>query len=131
MNRYLIALLFVFALMIPNAQAHSLWVNTFESCAHEPPHAMVSVGWGHDLPMGDMLTAPGAAIAMQRFDLIDPGGEVTPLGLPEAGIATPELSIMDFSLYRVDVAARKVAFNKDSTQGVYQFCLVSKPTAYT
>jgi len=36
--------------MAASAQAHSLWINVFESHAHQPPHALVSLGWGHVLP---------------------------------------------------------------------------------
>jgi len=32
-----------------SAQAHSVWINSFESHAHKPPHTMVSLGWGHGL----------------------------------------------------------------------------------
>ncbi|MBE9572003.1 MAG: DUF4198 domain-containing protein, partial [Proteobacteria bacterium] len=55
-----------------SVQAHSVWINSFESHAHKPPHTMVSLGWGHALPMDDILTSPNGRIAIERFELLDP-----------------------------------------------------------
>ena len=35
------------------AHAHSVWINAFESHAHGGHNAMISLGWGHALPMDD------------------------------------------------------------------------------
>jgi uncharacterized GH25 family protein len=98
-----------------SVQAHSVWINSFESFAHTPPHTMVSLGWGHALPMDD-------------FELIDPDLKKTDLIKPEFKLSKPDLSTDNFDLFAADLAAQKVALKKDSARGVYQFSAVSKPT---
>ena len=114
-----------------SAQAHSVWINSFESHAHKPPHTMVSLGWGHALPMDDILTSPNGRIAIERFELLDPDLKKTDLLKPEFKLSKPDLSTDNFDLFAADLAAQKVALKKDSAQGVYQFSAVSKPTFYT
>ena len=125
---FLIAVLFS---MVSLAQAHSVWINSFESYAHQPPHTMVSLGWGHRLPMDDILTSPNGRIAIERFELLDPDLKKTDLLKPEFKLSKPDLSTDNFDLFAADLAAQKVALKKDSAQGVYQFSAVSKPTFYT
>lgn len=114
-----------------SAQAHSVWINSFESHAHKPPHTMVSLGWGHALPMDDILTSPNGRIAIERFELLDPDLKKTDLLKPEFKLSKPDLSTDNFDLFAADLAAQKVAFKKESAKGVYQFSAVSKPTFYT
>ena len=117
--------------MVSLAQAHSVWINSFESHAHQPSHTMVSLGWGHALPMDDILTSPNGRVAIERFELLDPDLRKTDLLKPEFKLSKPDLSTDNFDLFAADLAAQKVAFKKDSAQGVYQFSAVSKPTFYT
>ena len=114
-----------------SVQAHSVWINSFESHAHKPPHTMVSLGWGHALPMDDILTSPNGRIAIERFELLDPDLKKTDLLKPEFKLSKPDLSTDNFDLFAADLAAQKVALKKDSARGVYQFSAVSKPTFYT
>ena len=114
-----------------SAQAHSIWINSFESHVHQPSHTMVSLGWGHALPMDDILSSPNGRIAIERFELLDPDLKKTDLFKPEFKLSKPDLSTDNFDLFAADLAAQKVALKKDSTQGVYQFSAVSKPTFYT
>ena len=114
-----------------SVQAHSVWINSFESHAHTPPHTMVSLGWGHALPMDDILTSPNGRIAIERFELFDPALKKTDFIKPEFKLSKPDLSTDNFELFAADLAAQKVALKKDSLQGVYQFSAVSKPTFYT
>ncbi|MCK4467035.1 MAG: DUF4198 domain-containing protein, partial [Desulfobacterales bacterium] len=108
-----------------------VWINSFESHAHKPPHTMVSLGWGHALPMDDILTSPNGRIAIERFELLDPDLKKTDLLKPEFKLSKPDLSTDNFDLFAADLAAQKVALKKDSAKGVYQFSAVSKPTFYT
>jgi uncharacterized GH25 family protein len=117
--------------MVSLAQAHSVWINSFESHAHKPQHTMVSLGWGHALPMDDILTSPNGRIAIERFELLDPDLKKTDLLKPEFKLSKPDLVTSNFDLFAADLAVQKVAFKKDSAQGVYQFSAVSKPTFYT
>jgi len=114
-----------------SAQAHSVWINSFESHVHTPPHTMVSLGWGHSLPMDDILTSPNGRIAIERFELLDPVLKKTDLLKPEFKLSKPDLVTDDFDIFAADSAVQKVALKKDSAQGVYQFSAVSKPTFYT
>ena len=117
--------------IVTGAHAHSIWINSFESHAHQPPHAMVSLGWGHALPMDDILTAPNGRIAIERFELIDPSLKRTGLMKPEFKISKADLTTNNFEVFAADLGAQKVAFKKNSTRGVYQFSVISKPAFYT
>jgi len=112
-------------------QAHSVWINSFESHAHEPRHTMVSLGWGHALPMDDLLTSPNGRIAIERFELFDPALEKTALLVPEFKLSTPELETDNFDLFAGDLGTQKIALKEGSDKGVYQLSAVSKPTFYT
>ena len=50
MKKIIILLTLVFSASLANA--HSLWINAFESHGHGGYNAMVCLGWGHALPMG-------------------------------------------------------------------------------
>ena len=72
MKKFLLSL-FLLLCSVSFAEAHLFWVNAFESCSHQPPHAMVLMGWGHTLPMDDILTDPNSArIGIEKFELYDP-----------------------------------------------------------
>lgn len=113
------------------AQAHSLWINAFQSHGHQPPYAMVSLGWGHALPMDDILVSSTGRIGIERFELIDPEMKGTQLLKPSSKLSEPELSTANIDLYTADMAGQKVALKKDGIKGVYQFGAVSKANFYT
>ncbi len=113
------------------AHAHSIWINSFESRAHHSRHAMVSLGWGHALPMDDILTSPNGSIAVEQFELLDPTLKKTDLLKPEAKISKPKLETANFDLFVADLAAQKIAMKKESAEGVYQLAAVSRPTFFT
>jgi hypothetical protein len=64
------------------AMAHTLWINLYESFAHPPGHAIVSLGWGHAVPMDDLLVSKSGSIQLATFDLIDPELNRTVLPMP-------------------------------------------------
>ena len=115
----------------PSVHAHSVWINAFESHVHQPPHAMVSLGWGHVLPMDDILNSPNGRIAIEQFDLVEPDLTRTELLKPEAKLAEPALSKPNFDVFAGDLGVQKIALKKESAAGVYQLSAVSKPTFYT
>jgi uncharacterized GH25 family protein len=123
----LLALLFSASM----AQAHSVWINAFESHVHHPPHTMVSLGWGHALPMDDILTSPNGRIAIERFELHDPDLKKTDLIKPAFKLSEPELETSDFDLFAADLGTQKIAMKKNSAAGVYQLSAVSKPGFFT
>jgi uncharacterized GH25 family protein len=113
------------------AHAHSIWINAFESHAHRPPHTMVSLGWGHALPMDDILTSPNGSIAIEQFELLDPALKKTDLLKPEFKISKPELETDNFDLFAADLAVQKIAMKEATAEGVYQLSAVSRPSFFT
>lgn len=94
------------------SQAHSLWINSFESHAHKPGHAMVSLGWGHALPMDDVLNAANGKIAIDSFNLYDPSLKTVSLYKPPFKSKEPNMSNSDFDIYSADLGAQKIALKK-------------------
>lgn len=130
MKRLLLIISLVLGLAT-TAQAHSIWINAFESHAHGAHHAMVSLGWGHALPMDDILSSADGHIALEGFDLIDPAMKKTALRLPEPKPAETVQSTNSFDVSAADMAMQKIALKKDAPQGVYQLAAVSTPSFFT
>lgn len=131
MNRIIVFLLAVLFSTLTTVHAHSIWINAFESHAKWPQHAMVSLGWGHSLPMDDTLTSPSSRIAIERFDLFDPDLKQTGLIKPVLKLSEADVTTDNFDLFAADMGVQKVALKKNSAPGVYQFSAVSKPACYT
>ncbi|MCJ2163393.1 MULTISPECIES: DUF4198 domain-containing protein [unclassified Pseudodesulfovibrio] len=131
MKRFLFTLCFVVFGTVSGAQAHSVWINNFYSDAHVPPHAMVSIGWGHALPMDDIPNSPNGRILLDSFEVIGPDLHRTALQKPSFEESKPSQNTSDFDVYPGDLAVQKIALKADSKPGVYQFSAVSKPTFYT
>ncbi len=117
--------------LVSMAQAHSVWINAFESNAHQPGHVMLSLGWGHALPMDDILNSPNGVMQVKSFDLIDPDMGRTSLAIPSSEISKPFFTSANFDIFPGDLAVQKVSFKKDTKPGVYQFSLASQPAFYT
>lgn len=131
MKKILACLSLAFLLSVSTANAHSVWVNCFESHAHKPYHAMVSMGWGHMLPMDDMLNSTNGRIAIERFELFDPAMHKTALSLPAFEVAEPTESTANVDIFAADLATQKIALKENSAPGVYQIGAVSAPSFYT
>ena len=124
--------LIVFLLSVSTVQAHTFWVNCFESTkAHPPGHVTVSLGWGHTMPVDDMLNSPNGRINVERFSLIDPAGNKKELYLPKLEKADPLESNADYDLYVSNIANQQIALKKETKQGVYLIEAMSKKTFYT
>ncbi len=130
MKRICFALLVSFTL-VSVAQAHSVWINAFHATTHQPGHVMLSLGWGHSLPMDDILNSPNGVLQVKTFDLIAPDMSKTSLQKPSSKASKPVVTSANFDLFPGDLAVQKVAFKKDSKPGVYQFALASVPNFYT
>ncbi len=113
------------------AFAHRIWINVFESKAHNSPHAMVSLGWGHKLPMDDILTSTASRVEMESFVMVNPLMQETPIAIPPFKLKEPEKTTGDMEMFEADMATRKIALKKECAQGVYQFSAISKPNFYT
>ncbi|PIE42724.1 MAG: nickel transporter [Gammaproteobacteria bacterium] len=126
---FLMAIVLLFS--VTTSSAHSLWINACTSDVHKPPHAMLSLGWGHILPMDDMLNSPNGQIVIEKFELIDPSLKKSTLLMPDSSPAKAEAAQVNYDLFKAELATQKIAFKKESKQGVYQVSAVSKPTFYT
>jgi uncharacterized GH25 family protein len=131
MKRILFSLFCLVLCSAVNANAHSVWINNFFSDAHFPPHALVSIGWGHAMPMDDIPNSSNGGILLDRFEVVDPDMRTVQLQKPSSEESKAILTKADFDVYLGDLAVQKIAMKKDSKQGVYQFSAVSKPTFYT
>jgi uncharacterized GH25 family protein len=131
MKKKIVMLFIALALTTSMAHAHSVWINTFESHGHHSHHAMVCLGWGHALPMDDILNSPNGSVVIDQFELFDPALKKSDLLKPEAKLSKANLTTNDFDLFTADLGAQKVAFKKESAKGVYQLSAVTKPAFYT
>jgi len=123
--------LLVSFLFLSSIQAHTLWVNSFESRAHKPIHTTVGIGWGHTLPVDDIPNSPNGKVIIEEFSVTDPKGVKTTLKIPSSDIAKSQKQTSSFDLYNADLGLQKIALKKDSPKGVYKIKAKSKPTFYT
>jgi len=111
--------------------AHSLWINSFESSAHGVGHSMVSLGWGHVLPMGDKLNSVKGRVKVDSFNFYDPSLNKFELYTPTYKPAKTTIENKNFDVYKADLATQKIDLKKESQKGVYQLEAKSIPTFYT
>ncbi len=111
--------------------AHSLWVNSFASFIHKPGHTTVSLGWGHSLPIDDILNSPNGKVIVEKFSMITPSGKQTDLIIPESKTIKPVQVNEDFDLFDAQIGLQKIALKEKSEKGVYTIQAQSKPTFYT
>lgn len=106
--------------------ARKLWINLVESFAlHKtmdspPRHFTVSLGFGHVLPMDDLLIHKEGGLPVASFILHDPKGQATPLRLPSpdhyARFETPG----GLTVENGDLAVHKCSIGPDAAPGTYQ-----------
>ena len=113
------------------AMAHSLWVNLYESFAHPPGHSMVSLGWGHAVPMDDLLVSEASSIQLATFDLIDPDQGRTALPMPDLEMKKPIRTGSGMTVQSGDLAIRKLSLTDKTKPGTYQVVVVSKESYFT
>jgi len=116
---------------VSSLSAHSLWINAFESFSHAPGHTTVGLGWGHSLPIDDILNSANGKVIVENFEIISPNGKVTKLKIPSSEEEKAQEENDNFDVYNADVALQKVALKKDSQKGVYKIKAKSKSTFYT
>lgn len=121
----------VFAGLATSLLAHSLWVNSFESFTHKPGHTTIVLGWGHTMPIDDILNSPNGKMVIKEFNFIDPNGKKTALSIPDSKTASAALEKKSFDVFKADLGAQKIAFKEDSEKGVYTVEAISKPNYYT
>ena len=110
------------------AAAHSLWLNLYESDKHPPGHAIVSIAWGHMIPMDDLV----GGLKLESYSLVGPDSTTTALALPAASQKpSPKKTAQGMAIQGGDLGVNKISLTKESKPGAYQVGLVSKDNYYT
>jgi len=113
------------------ARAHTLWINLYESYAHPPGHAMVSLGWGHAVPLDDLLVSEAGSIPLATFDLIDPELNRTALPMPETKMEDVIQSSPGMTVQCGDLGIRKLGMTAKTKPGTYQVVVTSRDNFFT
>ncbi len=113
------------------AFAHTLWVNLYESFAHPPGHAMVSLGWGHAVPMDDLLGSEAGSLQLAAFNLIDPADNKTELPMPVTKMGDVISTKSGITVQDGDLGVRKLGRTNMTMPGTYQVVAVSKDNYFT
>ena len=113
------------------AMAHTLWINLYESFAHPPGHAIVSLGWGHAIPMDDLLVSRTAPLRLATFDLVDPDLNRTPLPMPVLKMEDVIETSSGMTAQCGDMGIRKLGLTDKTKPGTYQVAATSKDNFFT
>jgi uncharacterized GH25 family protein len=113
------------------AMAHTLWINLYESFAHPPGHAIVSLGWGHAVPMDDLLVSKTAPLQLATFDLIDPDLNRTALPMPALVMEDVIKTSSGMTAQCGDMGIRKLGLTDKTKPGTYQVTVTSKDNYFT
>ena len=113
------------------AMAHTLWINLYESFAHPPGHVMVSLGWGHAVPMDDLLVSKFGAIQLATFDLIDPDFKRTALPMPVLKMEDVINTSGGMTAQCGDLGIRKLGLTDKTKPGTYQIAVTSRDNFFT
>jgi uncharacterized GH25 family protein len=130
-NFLITALCLVFVGFHLQAAAHTLWVNLYESFAHPPGHAIISLAWGHGVPMDDLLASDAGSLQLAIFDLIDPNFNRTALPLPKLEIEEANESGSGFKIQGGDMGLWKLSRTENIKPGTYQVVAASKDNYFT
>lgn len=133
MKRMSLSVIVVLASIIfsTQAMAHTLWINLYESFAHPPGHAMVSLGWGHAVPMDDLLTSKAGSLQLATFDLIDPDLKRTVLPMPILKMEDVIKTSGGMTAQCGDLGIRKLGLTDKTKPGTYQVAVTSKDNFFT
>ena len=104
-----------FALCATSLNAHYFWVNSFESFTHKPGHTTVSLGWGHSMPIDDVLNSVNGKLTIADFFIISPDGEKIKLTIPSSEAQKASLKVKDFDVYNANLGLQKKKKKKEST----------------
>jgi len=113
------------------AMAHTLWINLYESYTHPPGHAMVSLGWGHAVPMDDLLVSKNGSLQLATFDLVDPDLNRTALPMPVLKMEDVIETGSGMTAQCGDLGIRKLSLTDKTKPGTYQVVVTSKENFFT
>ena len=113
------------------AQAHKLWINAYESFNRPPGHALVSLGFGHNIPMDDLFIGDSGGIQLESFTMADPKGRKIELPMPGSTRMEP-MSLKDgITVEKGDLGIRKLQFGEQAAEGTYGITATSKAMYFT
>lgn len=111
--------------------AHALWVNINESFAHPPGHVITSLGWGHAMPLDDLLSSESGNIEIEKYSLIGPDNSISPIPLPVIKHEASTASQTGMSIVQGDLGLRKISLTDKTMPGTYQVTAESRATYFT
>ena len=116
------AVIILTALFCVPAHAHQFWINLDESKAHQPGHVMISLGYGHKLPMDDFLGSTKGVVELVSYSLYDP--EHKPCNIPFKNPTIDDAkhvnSLSGAFIRTGDSFNRKIDFSADMKPGTWQ-----------
>lgn len=124
-------ILLVSLISVSSLSAHYLWVNALKSSSHNDSHIMLSLGWGHTLPLGDSTNSLNGRIGIKSFELIEPDGKAIALKKPKFKLDEAIRETSEYELFNVDRPIIKLKHKKNAKQGIYTLVTKSEPTYYT
>jgi uncharacterized GH25 family protein len=113
------------------AMAHTLWINLYESFAHPPGHAMVSLGWGHVVPMDDLLVSEAGPLQLATYELVDPDFNRTALPMPVLKMEDVMKTSGGMTAQCGDLGIRKLSLTDKTKPGTYQVVVTSRDNFFT
>lgn len=113
------------------ASAHMFWVNATESFNHPPGHVTTALGFGHILPMDDLLTSEHGVIRIGSYELVGPDGSVHEMELPDPTMPPKSATPTGLTVQSGDIGIRKIALTEDTKPGTYQIAVKSVPMFFT
>ena len=133
MKRTSLSVIVVLASIIFSTQAvaHTLWINLYESFAHPPGHAMVSLGLGHAVPMDDLLVSKAGSLQLATFDLIDPDLKRTALPMPTLKMEDIIQTSSGMTVQCGDLGIRKLSLTDKTNPGTYQVVVTSRDNFFS
>lgn len=132
MKRPLAALLLVLGLCWAQAaSAHMLWIDMNESRNHPPGHVATVIGFGHALPVDDLLTSEAGIIRLKGYQLVAPDKSRFDLGLPDPAVSEPAATPGGLAVSRGDLGLRKIALGEKTKPGTHQVTLETQPLFFT
>lgn len=113
------------------ASAHNFWVLLNESFAHPPGHVTSLLGFGHVLPVDDLLTSEAGVIKLASYQLVGPQGTKVDLGLPDAAVQPKKQTALSLSVQSGDLGLRKIGLTGKQKPGTYQVVAQTQPMYFT
>ena len=111
--------------------AHSLWVNINDSLTHPPGHVMISLGWGHTIPLDDFLISGAGTVPIEKYNLVAPDNSKTAMALPETKQKQGVSSKTGMMIVPGDLGLRKISLTDNTLEGTYQVIAESRASYFT